>query len=70
VDRDGVPVKLLDVVELAVDLPAEGLEAGSIGTIVDVYPAGVEIEFVAPDGRTRALVALRPDHVRPVAGPR
>jgi Domain of unknown function (DUF4926) len=67
VDRDGTPVKLHDVVELAWDLPEEGLSAGDTGTIVDVYSAGYEVEFVDDNGRTRALTALRPDQVRPAA---
>jgi hypothetical protein len=69
VDHHGAPVTLLDVVELVVDLPEEGLAAGAIGTIVDEYPdpAGFEVEFVDADGRTRALTVLRPDQVRPIA---
>ena len=60
-------MKLLDIVELTVDLPEEGLSAGDTGTIIDVYSTGYEVEFVADDGRTLALTALRPDQVRPAA---
>lgn len=65
-------MKLLDVVELAADLPEEGLAEGAIGTVVDVHaePPGYEVEFVGDDGRTRALTALRPDQVRTVVPPR
>jgi hypothetical protein len=60
-------MRLHDVVELVVDLPAEGVAAGAIGTIVDEHtdPISYEIEFVDADGRTIALTALRPDQVRP-----
>ncbi len=58
-------MKLFDVVELTVDLPEEGLAAGDTGTIVEVHPAAFEVEFVERDGRTRALVALPADQVRP-----
>lgn len=60
-------MNLYDVVELAVDLPAEGLRAGAIGTIVDDYAgtAEYEVEFTDDDGRTVALTALRADQLRP-----
>jgi len=50
---------LLSVVTLLHDLPAHGLNAGDHGTIVFVYdPEAFEVEFLAADGRTRALVTL------------
>jgi hypothetical protein len=57
----------LSTVELTVDLPSEGLSAGTTGVIVDVYsdPPGYEVEFVDRDGRTVALLALEPHQVRP-----
>lgn len=60
-------MKLHDVVELAVDLPDEGLRAGAIGAIVDEYAdsASFEVEFTDDDGRTVALTALRADQLRP-----
>jgi hypothetical protein len=61
-------VELLDRVALVSDLPAEGLSAGRTGTIVYVFdrprPA-YEVEFVAEDGRTIAMVTLLPEQVRP-----
>jgi hypothetical protein len=57
-------MKLYDVVELAVDLPDDGLRAGAIGTIVDEYPESYEVEFADDDGRTIALTALRPEQLR------
>ncbi len=58
----------LDVVVLNEDLPAQGLQRGDLGTVVDVYsPDAVEVEFVTASGRTQAVVTLRPSVVREVA---
>jgi hypothetical protein len=56
---------------LTTNVPAEGLEAGDVGTIVHVYRDGeaYEVEFVTLDGRTAAVVTLEAAQVRPV-GPR
>lgn len=54
------PVKLLDVVALLGDKPAEGLVAGQVGTIVDVLAPGVfEVEFLDASGKTAALTELK-----------
>lgn len=60
-------MNLYQVVELAVDLPHEGLRAGAVGTIVDDYLGSLEyeVEFTDDEGRTVALTALRPDQLRP-----
>lgn len=59
-------MKLFDVVELVVDLPDEGPQAGAVGTIVDEYPDGeYEVEFTDPDGAIVVLLAVRPDQIRP-----
>lgn len=60
-------MNLYDVVELAVDLPEKGLEAGMIGTVVDVYddPLAFEVEFDDEDGVEIALLALKPEQLRP-----
>ena len=60
-------MKLYDVVELAVDLPERGLRVGMVGTVVDVYddPRAFEVEFDDEDGVEIALLALRPEQVRP-----
>jgi hypothetical protein len=60
-------MNLYDVVELAEDLPNEGLRAGATGAIVDDYPgsADFEVEFTDDDGRTLALTTLRGDQLRP-----
>lgn len=59
-------MNLYDVVELAVDLPEQGLEAGMIGTVVDVYddPRAFEVEFDDEDGVEIALLALKPEQLR------
>jgi hypothetical protein len=54
------PVKLLDVVALLEDKPAEGLVAGQVGTVVEVLASGVyEVEFLDADGRTTAVTELQ-----------
>ena len=54
------PIKLLDVVALLDDKPAEGLVAGQVGTVVEVHAPGVfEVEFLDRDGRTVALTELK-----------
>ena len=53
---------------LKTGLPAEGLEAGDVGTVVHVYGDGkaYEVEFVTLDGHTAAVVTLEAGQVRPV----
>ena len=49
------------------DIPAHGLCKGDVGAIVELYePDGVEVEFVLPSGRTRALVTLQVDEILPL----
>ncbi|MBI4203750.1 MAG: DUF4926 domain-containing protein [Betaproteobacteria bacterium] len=57
-----------DRVVLTADLPAEKLAAGDVGTVVHVYRGGqaFEVEFVALDGETVAVVTLESTQVRPV----
>ena len=48
---------------LTVDLPEEGLLAGMVGAVVDVFDSptrAFEVEFADPDGRTIAELALLP----------
>ena len=48
------PVKLLDVVALLVDKPADGLVSGHVGTVGEVFsPEVFEVEFLDPAGRDR-----------------
>jgi len=59
-------IKELDAIALTTDLPAEGLEAGDIGTVVMIYGQGesYEVEFVGYDGHTIALLTLKPEQIR------
>lgn len=58
-----------DTVVLRRSLPEHGLEAGDVGVIVHVYENenGFEVEFVAGNGSTVAVVTLEARDVRPVA---
>lgn len=60
--------KDLDTVELTHDVKKFGLKEGDFGAIVNVYNEGkaYEVEFVAPGGRTKALLTLLPGDIRPV----
>lgn len=52
------------VVALLEDLPAHGLLRGHVGTVVEVWQAGVfEVEFVDSTGRTFGLVTLRAEQL-------
>jgi hypothetical protein len=55
-------------VVLKSDVPAEGLKAGDVGTVVHVYGDGkaYEVEFVTLDGHTAAVVTLEAAQVRAV----
>jgi hypothetical protein len=59
-----------DSVVLTSSFPTEGLESGDLGAVVHIYPGGkaYEVEFVALDGHTRAVVTLESSQVRPVTG--
>ena len=58
------PVKLLDVVALLVDKPAEGLVSGHVGTVVEVFsPEVFEVEFLNPAGGALALTELKRDEL-------
>lgn len=57
-------IKLLDVVALTEDIPEYNLWRGEIGAIVECYPNNAyEVEFVAQDGYTYALVTLKGNQV-------
>jgi hypothetical protein len=48
-----------DIVVLTVDLPAYGLKAGDLGTIVMVHgQKGYEVEFMTLTGETIAVVSV------------
>ena len=57
-----------DVAVLTVDLPAYGLKAGDVGTIVMVHGrTGYEVEFMTLDGETIAVVSVDATQMRPIA---
>jgi hypothetical protein len=59
--------KLLDTVVLDRDIPAHGLCKGDLGAVVELYkPDSLEVEFVMPNGQTRALLTLHAEDVRPL----
>jgi hypothetical protein len=62
-------IRELDTVVLADDLPEYGLKRGDIGAVVLVHPEsrGYEVEFVALDGETVALLTLLSTQVRAVS---
>lgn len=57
-----------DRVVLTAELAAEKLAAGDVGTVVHVYQSAkaFEVEFVALDGESVAVVTLERTQVRPV----
>jgi hypothetical protein len=57
-----------DRIVLTTSVPAEGLEAGDVGTVVHCYHDGkaYEVEFTTLDGHTATVVTLEADQVRPV----
>ncbi len=60
-------LNLLDTVIAATNFPEYKVLAGDLGTVVEVYAApalAYEVEFVNPDGSTRALLTLAPSQVR------
>ncbi len=56
-----------DTVVLKRPIHEYGLAEGDVGAIVHVYAhdTGYEVEFVAADGSTIALLTLGPDDIRP-----
>ncbi|KMP12637.1 hypothetical protein UR09_00560 [Candidatus Nitromaritima sp. SCGC AAA799-A02] len=58
----------LDTVVLDVDLPESGLKRGDIGIVVLTHrdSEGYEVEFLALDGETIAVVTLFSTQIRPV----
>ena len=60
-------LNLLDTVIAATNFPQYKVLAGDLGAIVEIYAEpslAYEVEFVNPDGSTRALLTLAPSQVR------
>ena len=59
--------QLLETVVATVDIPDEGIQAGDVGTIIDIYtqlaPA-FEVEFSFANGSPRSRVTLAPGQFR------
>jgi len=61
-------LQVLDTVVLTRDLSEHDLQAGDLGTVVELYaPDELEVEFVQASGKTKALVTLKRSDVRAVA---
>lgn len=61
-------IEELEIVVLTRDIPEHALKAGDVGTVVHRYEDGsaYEVEFVATEGRTLALLTLGRSDVRPM----
>lgn len=61
-------IKEHDLVVLGTAVPSEGLEAGDVGTVVNVYRDGqaYEVEFTTLEGKTAAVITVEASQVRPV----
>ncbi|MCC7308657.1 MAG: DUF4926 domain-containing protein [Acidobacteria bacterium] len=60
-------IKELDQIVLTDDIPEYGLKAGDIGTVVLKHRAkGYEVEFVALDGESLAVLSVLAHQVRPI----
>lgn len=58
---------LLEQIVILIDVPEYDVRAGDLGTVVEIYEtpsSALEIEFVNPDGTTRALLTVSPEQVR------
>lgn len=59
-----------EIVVLVPSLPEHGLQAGDIGTVVDVRGDGAEfeVEFMTGDGRTVGVFTLGASEIRKLDG--
>jgi hypothetical protein len=60
-------IEELETVVLTKDIPSSGLQKGDVGAVVHCHPGSTayEVEFVAADGRTIALLTLSENEIRP-----
>jgi hypothetical protein len=67
--RERIMTKEHDRVVLTAPLPENGLKPGDVGTVVHLYGDGLayEVEFVALDGHTAAVVTVEASRVRPIS---
>ncbi len=63
-----MPFESLTPVRLLTDrYRAQGVPAGSVGVVLDVYDDGYEVEFSRQDGTTIAWFAVQADELAPHA---
>ncbi len=56
--------KLLDMVAVTSSTDDEMIEAGDVGTVVELLPPdGLEVEFFDRDGRTRCVATIHVNNV-------
>jgi mRNA-degrading endonuclease toxin of MazEF toxin-antitoxin module len=62
-------IKEHDCIVLTTDLPAEGLQAGDVGTVIHLHKKGTafEVEFATLTGRTVAVSTVQASQCRPVS---
>ena len=63
-------LSLLETVIATIEIPNHQVLRGDLGTIVEIYDnpnLAYEVEFVNPDGTTRALLTLLPNQIRKLA---
>ena len=62
-----IPISLLDVVALTEPLPQNDLDAGQVGTIVEMLGRDTyEVEFSDDNGKTYAQLALKRSQILPL----
>ena len=63
-------IRELDTVALTRDFDESGLRRGDVGAVLSRREDGAafEVEFVAADGRTLAVLTLSGDDIRPLGG--
>jgi hypothetical protein len=61
------PISLLDVVALTEPLPQNDLDAGQVGTVVELLGRDIyEVEFSDDNGKTYAQLALKRTQILPL----
>lgn len=63
----GTELDLLDTVVAMTNIPEHKVLAGDLGAVVEVYTTPIlayDVEFVNPDGSTRAVLTLAAHQVR------
>ncbi len=62
-----IPISLLDVVALTEPLPQNNLDAGQVGTVVEMLGRDTyEVEFSDDNGKTYAQLSLKRSQILPL----